>query len=132
MEMQNKNYELADDRIHGLESERAKAKVQIVKMTSQVDAQQRHIERAFKVKEEMATSFRAKLHHIQELVEKLIGELKDNMIHLAQTKMNLQFIKLLQAEEPPIIEKEAAELTKTVEELAGANILSFYTCLVLQ
>lgn len=117
--MQNKKYKLVDGRIHELESEQAKTDAQIAKMISQVDAQQHHIERAVsKAREEMVTSFWAKLHRIQELVEKMTGEPKDNMIHLAQAKM-------LQPEEPPSIEKETVELTKTVEELLGTNVFFF-------
>lgn len=102
-------------------------------MTSRVDAQQLHIKQTIsEAKEEMATSFWAKLHRIQKLVEKMTSEPKDNMIHLTQVEMNLQFIKLLQPKEPLIIEKETSELTKTVEELACTNVLYFYTCLVLR
>lgn len=88
--MHKKNYELADDRIYELESERAKTKAQIAKGTSQVDAQQRHIERAIsEAKEEMVAIFNDKLHRANELVDRMVGKMKDNMVHLAQAKMNL-------------------------------------------
>ncbi|VVB02384.1 unnamed protein product [Arabis nemorensis] len=58
VELHKNNYELAGNRIHELESGRAKTEAQIATMISQLDAQQRHIEQAIsEAKEEFMTSF---------------------------------------------------------------------------
>lgn len=70
---------------------------------------------------EMVAKFQETVSRAKENVEGLNDQPKEDMVDLAQIEGNLQFIGLLQSEEPPSPDDLVKQLTEQKTELEGAH-----------